>query len=308
MNAPFRPMLATPAEPFDSAEYCFEVKWDGVRALAAVDNDGYQLWGRELADYRHRYPELDWLRCFPPGTVVDGEIVVLRDGRCDFSALLQRHQLGDPLKIRLASRHSPVHYVMFDALCFQGRWLCKEPYYRRRQALVDLFQGLEEPGARFSEAINVTGCDFFERMVERGHEGIVAKHHASHYLPGRRSSTWRKIKPRLDIPCVIIGYTPSRAAFASLFVATLQEGTLRYVGELTCGFTARDCKALTPQLAARIRRRPAVPCPHRGIWIEPDICCLVRFQQWTPAGRLRGASFVRLIDATPPFGTAPQRN
>jgi len=92
MSAPLRPMLATRATPFDSEEYSFEVKWDGVRALAAVENGRWQLSGRAGSDYTHRYPELAMLRHLPSGTVIDGELVALR-GRCaNFSALLQRHQ------------------------------------------------------------------------------------------------------------------------------------------------------------------------------------------------------------------------
>jgi bifunctional non-homologous end joining protein LigD len=68
-------MLAVPAEPFDSSEYGFELKWDGIRALAAVEKGGWQLWGRERADYTGRYPELDVLRRWPAGTLVDGELV-----------------------------------------------------------------------------------------------------------------------------------------------------------------------------------------------------------------------------------------
>ncbi len=308
MKVPFPPMLATPAEPFDSGEYLFELKWDGVRALAAVGDDGYQLWGRELTDYRERYPELDWLRRFPPGTVVDGEIVVLDDERCDFNALLRRHQLTDAFKIRLASRQAPVHYILFDALYHQGKPLFVEPFYRRRGVLVDLLMDFDEPGVQFSEGINVTGQDFFERMVARGHEGIMAKHHASRYLPGQRSASWRKIKPQQVIPCVIIGYTPTRTGFDSVLVATVQEGQLRYVGELTCGFTTKARADLTAQLGARVRRRPAVPCSHRGTWVEPTIYCQVRFQQWTPAGRLRGASFAGLLDSETAFAVDPQRN
>ena len=71
------PMLAVPAEPFDSPEYCFECKWDGIRVLAALEKGGWQLWGREQGDYTARYPELDVLRRLPAGTLVDGELVAL---------------------------------------------------------------------------------------------------------------------------------------------------------------------------------------------------------------------------------------
>jgi ATP-dependent DNA ligase len=99
------PMLAVAAEPFDSLEYCFEIKYDGVRALAAVDETGWRLWGRERADYTARYPELDVLRRLRAGTLVDGELVAFEaDGRPHLWRLLRRHGLTDPWRIRQARR------------------------------------------------------------------------------------------------------------------------------------------------------------------------------------------------------------
>jgi hypothetical protein len=83
---PFRPMLAVAAEPFDAPEYVFEVKWDGVRALAAREAAGWRLWGRDLADYRARYPELEGLARLPAGTVLDGEVVLPAGGAPDLDA------------------------------------------------------------------------------------------------------------------------------------------------------------------------------------------------------------------------------
>jgi len=161
MITPFSPMLATAAQPFDSSEHYFEIKWDGVRALAAVENGQWQLWGRDRADYRGRYPELAaaLLRC-PSGTVVDGELVILRDGRADLTALQRRHQLGDRRKIDWASRHDPVRYIIFDLLYHQGRALCDQPLFRRRCLLLDLLPDWSEPPLVFSEAITGMGKDF----------------------------------------------------------------------------------------------------------------------------------------------------
>ena len=131
MIRPFLPMLAVASEPFDSNDYLFEVKWDGVRAIACVQNDRWRLWGRELADYTDRYPELDALRRLPSGTVLDGELVVLRDGRADLSAILRRHHLASTRKIQQASRHLPVTYVLFDCLYHQGRPLFDQPLAAR---------------------------------------------------------------------------------------------------------------------------------------------------------------------------------
>ena len=99
------PMLAVAAEPFDAPEYSFEIKYDGVRALAAVDEMGWRLWGRERADYTARYPELDLVRRLPTGTLVDGELVAFdTDGRPHLRRLLRRHALSSPWRGPVAWR------------------------------------------------------------------------------------------------------------------------------------------------------------------------------------------------------------
>ena len=92
MMDPFLPMLATSASPFDSCDYVVEVKWDGVRALAAVEKDRWRLWGRELANYDGHYPELDVLRRLSTGTIMEGELVAFQDNRADLQAILRRHR------------------------------------------------------------------------------------------------------------------------------------------------------------------------------------------------------------------------
>src|SRR6516162_6213366 len=120
MIAPLPPMLATRATPFDSEEYVFELKWDGIRALAAIEERGWRLWGRGGSDYTGRYPELDSLRHLPAGTVLDGELVVLNGGRADLPALLRRHQ-RNPSELPPSGRRLPIHYVAFDLLIDKGQ-------------------------------------------------------------------------------------------------------------------------------------------------------------------------------------------
>lgn len=291
------PMLASPAAPFDSAEHLFEVKWDGVRALAAIESSGWRLWGWESAEYTSRYPELEILRQWPPGTMVDGELVVLRDGRADLAGLLGRHQLVSPIKIAHARRHAPICFVLFDALYHRGRPLLNEPLWRRRAVLTELMEGMQEPTLVFSEGIVATGCAFFDRVVDQGHEGVMAKHLAGRYHAGRRSAAWQKIKPAHELPCVVIGYTPARDSLHSLLVAAREDGVLRYVAELTAGFTLQDRAHLSQVLAHRVRARPIVPCGKQALWVEPELYCRVRFQGRTPRGFLRGASFRGVLNA-----------
>jgi ATP-dependent DNA ligase len=191
-----KPMLAVSAAPFDSADYCFEVKWDGVRALAAVDEKGWRLWGREGSDYTARYPELAELRALPAGTMLDGEIVTLRGGLPHLAGLLERHFLTDPWKIKQAQRWCPVHYVVFDLLYHRGRCLLRAPLAERRALLAKLCVEGTVPQMRFSEGVVGAGRALYEAAVARGHEGVMAKALAAPYRPGRRTPAWQKIKPK----------------------------------------------------------------------------------------------------------------
>ena len=295
MTLRFLPRLAVPGESFDSPEHLFEVKWDGVRALAAVERGHWQLWGRELADYQSRYPELEVLRRLPFGTVVDGELVMFQQGQAKLDALLRRHQLLSSRKIKYASRSCPVTYVLFDLVYWQGRPLLDQPLVQRRAQLEELVRGLQEPRFVFSAGVVGPGREFFDQVVAQGHEGVMAKYLASQYVPGRRLSSWRKIKPRLVLPCVIVGYVPSRQGLHRLVVAAEWDGVLQYAGTLSLGLSPEVCRHLAPLLARRTRQTPVVRCPRRATWVEPELYCQVQCLERTAQGRLRGACFQGLL-------------
>ena len=190
------PMLAVPAIPFDSLEYGFEIKWDGIRVLAAVETVRWTLWGRQHADYTDRYPELEILRRLPAGTLVDGELVAVdAEGRHHLARLLRRHGLTSGWKIGLARRTCPVQYVLFDLLYHRGHCLLQEPLARRREVLAEACRRLEVTEVSYSEAVVGPGTALYAAALARGHEGVVAKHLGSAYRPGRRSPAWRKSKP-----------------------------------------------------------------------------------------------------------------
>ena len=253
------PMLATKAAPFDAEDYLFEVKWDGVRALAAVEQDSWSLSGRHGVDYTSRYPELAVLRRLPSGTVVDGELVALDRGRADLPTLLRRHLRRRPRLECCAS--ALIVYVLFDLLSLRGRALLKEPLVRRRALLRELLDQVNDPLLAYSGSIMGAGRTFFDQVVAAGHEGVMAKKHTSCYLAGQRSSSWRKIKPALVVPCVIIGYQAGRSGVQRLCVAAVREEGLRYVGQLTLGFTATQAVELEKRLAPLGRSRPALSAP-----------------------------------------------
>ena len=186
-------------------------------------------------------------------------------------------------------------YVVFDLLAHQGRSLVGQPLQERRALLEDLLMRWQEPRVQYSEGIIGPGRLLFEQAVRQGQEGAMAKHLGSRYLPGQRSSCWLKLKPARQVPCVIIGWEPGACGLRSLLVAAPWADRLRYVANVRTGYTDHDRRSLAAVLACRGRSRPVVPCPHRGKWVEPELVCQVNYLEWTKAGRLRGASFHRLL-------------
>src|SRR6266852_2305194 len=129
------PMLAKRGAPFDSPDHLFEVKWDGTRVLAFVESHCYRLVNRHRADVTDRYPELGFLNDLPAGIVLDGEVVVLRQGKPDFRSLTSRNQARAPLKIQSLTRTLPATYVVFDLLYHRFESLLASPLGARRQRL-----------------------------------------------------------------------------------------------------------------------------------------------------------------------------
>jgi ATP-dependent DNA ligase len=189
------PMLAQPGAPFDSDDHLFEIKWDGVRMLAIRDAKSYRLVNRHQAERTAQYPELTCLAQLSAGTILDGETVVLQQGRPDFGRLLSRDQTGQPLKIRLLARSLPATYLVFDLLYYRYRSLLNEPLHQRRAQLRQLLEALGHPQVVLSEGIVGAGREFFRQVCALGLEGVVAKRLDSRYRAGRRTRAWIKIKP-----------------------------------------------------------------------------------------------------------------
>jgi ATP-dependent DNA ligase len=202
-------MLAQPGAPFDSDDHLFEIKWDGVRMLAIRDAKGYRLVNRHQAERTAQYPELACLAQLPAGTILDGEMVVLQQGRPDFKLLLSRDQTGQPLKIRLLARSLPATYVVFDLLYYRFRSFLNEPLHQRRAQVRMLVETLGPPKVVLSEGIVGAGKEFFRQVCALGLEGVVAKRLDSRYRPGRRTRAWIKIKPPREIRSADGTYPPA---------------------------------------------------------------------------------------------------
>ncbi len=208
-----RPMLAQPGRPFDSDQHLFEIKWDGIRALAFIEQTGYRLVSRHGLELGALFPELAVLGDLPPGTLLDGELVVLRSGRPDLSLVQSRQQLRCGPKIRFRARTTPATYIVFDQLYDEYRPLLGRPLSVRRDVLSNTLGSIgphrdvnhagdtsharetTHGGVVFYQGVTGAGRAFFQQVVEQQLEGVVAKRLDSLYRPGQRNGAWIKIKP-----------------------------------------------------------------------------------------------------------------
>ncbi|HUC59033.1 MAG TPA: non-homologous end-joining DNA ligase [Streptosporangiaceae bacterium] len=299
-----KPMLATAGRlPPDDSQWAYEMKWDGIRALAHVGED-VVLIGRTGRDLSASYPELQGMAGALGGhrVVLDGEIVAFGEAAWpSFEVLQQRMNVTAASQVRQLAAQIPVTYLAFDLLSADGESLLGQTYASRRARLDDL--GLDGPNWQTPPAfIGVSGADAQAVSKANGLEGIMAKRLTSRYEPGRRSASWLKIKNLLRQEFVVGGWKPGEGNRASLIGSLLvgvqgSEG-LTFAGHVGTGFTAQTLLSLT-KLLAPLRRDTSpfgsgVPPEHaRGVvWVEPEVVIEATFGLWTSAGRLRAASFM----------------
>jgi DNA ligase D-like protein (predicted ligase) len=282
-----RPMQAVSAEaPFSSAEYLFEVKWDGLRCLLFVDsNSRVRLQDRALTDITARLPELAGIgRQVTPGAILDGELVATdEEGRPDCPALRRRLQGG----VELAPT-TPLAYLAFDLLYLNGRPLTRQPLHRRRARLLRAVT----PGGHLFVPYHIDGegVELFEACLERGLEGVMAKHCDSTYVPGQRSPFWLKVKAVKSDDFVVIGSTAGRP-FGALLVGYHEHGRLLPCGAVTGGFDDDVAAAIAGRLAelradeCPLQPPPVMLSPVR--WYRPELVISIRYSEWAPDGTLR---------------------
>ncbi len=293
------PMLAETGTPFDSDDYLFEIKWDGVRVLAFIEESGLRLVNRRKYVVTERYPDLRFLERIPPGTVLDGEIVVIREGKSQFPLVLSREQGRDSLRINALAKQMPATYVAFDFLYVDYESTMDLPLEKRREILAYLVQEINHPQFLLSDGVVSHGKAFFDEACKRELEGVMAKRLNSRYTPGRRSDAWQKIKRLNEVICAIVGFTLSEerpGEFRSLVIAAEENGKLRCVGKVGSGISETLRKKLNKLLVERLQDKPLCDCGDiKGNWVAPGLFCRVTFTEQMESGDLRFPAFKELI-------------
>jgi bifunctional non-homologous end joining protein LigD len=301
MPKQLKPMLATLSTrlPRDEEAWAYEIKWDGVRAIAYSEGGHLRLESRNLREITSHYPEL---RALGPelgstDAILDGEIVAFDEGgRPSFERLQSRMHLASESQIRRRMADTPVTYLIFDLPYLDGRTLVDLPYAERRERLDAL--ELEGPSWQTPSHHRGEGEALRRLTEERGLEGLVAKRLDSRYLPGRRSRSWLKVKNIRSQELVIGGWLPGQGRRAGTIGAILvgyhedDNGgrRLRYAGRVGSGFTEPELRRLAGMLEPLETRQSPFEGrqpPKQAVFVEPRLVAEIAFREWTAARTLR---------------------
>ena len=296
-----RPMMAVSADdPFDDPGWGFEPKWDGVRAIIHVTDQGVTLVSRNGNDVTAAYPEAQVLAgVVPAGTVLDGEVVAFEEGRPSFGRLQSRMHVRDPRRVRQLTVSVPVVVMLFDFLVAANTPVLGESLVERRSRLESVT--VDDPSIQISPQVIGEGTALFDAAKSQRLEGIVAKRLDSPYVPGKRSPLWRKIKVVHEVDAVVVGWRPGSGgrsgSIGSLVVALFDpQAHLRYVGSVGSGFDQRSLSAMKEILAHYAVDEPSldptqVADSSSVNWVNPELVAVVEYREVTGAGHLRAPVF-----------------
>jgi bifunctional non-homologous end joining protein LigD len=297
--------------PPTHGDWLYELKFDGIRAIAVKNKSKISLISRNGNRLDGRFPEIaEAVKNLPVrDCVIDGEVVALdEEGRSSFQ-LLQA--------LEMAGRKAPLRFYVFDLLQLDGKSLLGVPLEQRKQVLAKICQDVGDP-IRYSGEITGDVKSLLAEVKRRGLEGLIGKQRRSLYEPGRRSGAWIKLKTVYQQEFVIGGYTPpagSRKHFGAILVGYYDGGKLKFAGKVGSGFTSKSLSILYKKFREEEREDcPFVDLPSKqggewvqGItpsmmqtmhWVNPKFVAEIKFAEWTRDGKLRQPVFLGMREDT----------
>ena len=307
---PMKPRLLE--NPPTTGHWIYELKFDGIRAIAVKDGSKVNLISRNGNELRARFPEIaDAVKKLSvEECVIDGEVVALDErGRSSFQ-LLQA--------LELEGRKAPVRFYVFDLLQLEGKGLIKLPLAQRKEVLAKLCENVADP-IRFSGEIGGDAKSLLAEVKRRGLEGLIGKQRDSVYEPGRRSGAWIKLKCLNQQEFVIGGFTPpggSRKYFGAILVGYYKGSRLLFAGKVGSGFTSKSLSILHRKFQTELRDDcpfADLPSKQGGQWVQgitpsmmrkmrwanPVFVAQIKFAEWTRDGKLRQPVFLGLREDKP---------
>jgi len=284
------PMKAqlTDKPAFDSNAWLFEIKWDGYRAIAEINDGNNRLYSRNGLTFDKAYPKVfAALSSIKKEAIIDGEIVVFDESGKPSFQKLQNYRSRD--------KHL-IQYYVFDIIQLDGKSLVNLSLIERKEVLRKLLP--ESNVIRYCDHVEDEGKMLFKEMQKMGLEGMIAKRKKSKYLIGKRTTDWLKIKNVQSQEAIIIGFTEpkgSRSSFGSLLLGIRKNGKLISIGNVGTGFTDQSLKDLHTKLKKLVRKTSPLDIPIKETpditWVNPVLVCNVKFTEITEDGSVRHPVF-----------------
>lgn len=291
------PMLISEmTDPFDSPDYIYEIKWDGIRCISFL-SDVTEMRNKRNKRMITFFPELAKLhnqvkeRC-----ILDHELLVLKNGVPDFYEVQRRAYMSNQFKIKLASDRYPASIIAYDILYYKDKDLTGLPLMERKKYLEDAVT--ENNLISVSRYVETNGIMLFQLVKEKGLEGIVAKRKDSLYWQGRKTKDWIKCKVMSTDDCVICGYISKKNNMTSLILGQYDDEILVYKGHVTLGVSLR---ILNQHKYNVIDYSPFGYVPEGNqdaVWMEPELVCIVESMP-TEKDSFRQPVFKRIRDDKP---------
>lgn len=282
------PMLLYETEPFDDENCIYELKLDGIRCIAYIEPKSVILQNKRHKDVTDIYPELsDMKKCVKKRVILDGELVVLIDGKPNFYALQKRSLMSDEFKIKLAANKDPVQFVAYDILYFDGKDLTAKPLMERKEILSKFV--IEGYGLSISRYIEKNGKAFFELAKQEQLEGIVAKKKDGLYHIGKRTHNWVKIKVMQDEDLYVCGFQPDDDGKVKDLILGYYDdnGKLQCRGKVYLGVSETDRKIVCEFAKKNTVKRPWFDKYKNAVWLKPELIGTAHFMHETESGGMR---------------------
>ncbi|WP_429157860.1 DNA ligase [Desulfitispora alkaliphila] len=293
-------------KPFDSQDYLFQLKWDGVRCLAKSKLDSQELYSRRGNRRTSRYPELSEAlkKLTPKGVILDGEIVSLnQNGKPDFKQVLRRDLAVNKSTVNALMREISVTYIVFDILELEGKVLTEATLNER----LELLHSVIPANSRLIspiQSIATEGISMYQAVSAEGLEGIVAKKKDSPYLLGKKSDYWYKIKVWQEIDATAGGFIMSEGQVRSLLLGHIDEANARliYIGNASSGLDQEKRQQIVAYSSLHksefspFYNQPSVKLKpgHSIHWLQSPLPVTVRFLEWTSDNKLRHPSIKQI--------------
>lgn len=275
-------------EPFDDEDYIYELKLDGIRCVAYIEPKSVTLQNKRFKELTPIYPELsDICKCVKKRVILDGELVVLTDGKPDFYALQRRSLMTDSFRISLAAKKNPVQFAAYDILYYDGKDLTEKSLMERKKILSkNVKEGFNLSISRY---VSTNGVAFFELAKKENLEGIVAKKKDGLYHIGKRTHDWIKIKVMQDEDLLVLGYQPDEDGKVKDLILGYYDdkGELKCRGKVYLGVSKAEQRIIGEFAKKNTVKKPWFDKYKNAVWLKPEFTGTAHFMHETESGGMR---------------------